>query len=369
MKKIIQAFFCGVLFFALLAIPSFPVKAQFGGPVTVVADTSASGLLRTANSTKTLVQQTQQTLQQLKMVAQNERSFASQIAEYAKIAGRWLETVKHYTNEIFNLTRQFTSLRGMLGLAEQELGLKADDLKAAREIVDAVRGVLAVKEQFETLLQTRLVLVRNWEQRAKNGIFNPQADWQDLKDYLKNGLGRQQANDDLLLRLPEIDPEYARWNEELKRLRKREAELTIEKRSILQRMERERGLQQRPRTVVTDDLGNSQIDQTNRVSTSVQTVIALQNNLQAVEKQLFDVQTRIQELLNLMERRYAEAFWQMYEQWEKATAVGDATEGWQQFGAVKIEKLGEMVDFNGEPVREIEDQRLENEIVGGSSQP
>lgn len=336
-NEILKAFLIGFLLFCL----SVPLHAQFA--------------VIEVNSTNQLIQQTQQTFQQMQMVQTQNISLGKQIAEYARLSQNWLQEVQHYTDEIFQMARQFTTLRGVLGIAEKQLGIDQDKLQAAAEFIDGIRAMLAVKEQFETLLQTRIEMVRNWESRAKSGIFNPQADWQDLKNYLKTGLGRTTADEDALLgKISQIDPEFARWQDELDRLRKKETELVLERDQIKEDLERERQLAQRPRIVSTDDLGNSSVDQRERVTSSTERIYQLNNALQAKEQQLQEVRIRIQELLDKINTRYSELFWQMYEQWEKSANVQESGQGWTNFGNIKIEKLGEIVDSNGAAVPDVE---------------
>ena len=344
-----------VLLIGLLVGLCQPLAAQFGGPVTVIADTSVPALTTASSSTAiaantagALAQATAQTATQTDIAATGHTSLAGQVAHYAEVASRWLTTVEHYSTTVFNYVRQFTSLRGILTFAGKQLGLKDDDLKAIREVMAAYDGVMNLKRQFENLLQTRLALIRNWEARAKNGIFNPEQDWQDLKDYLRATVGRNQVNDDLLLHLSEKDPEYARWQEDLKRLRKRETELLAERKALLEAIEREKNLSGEARPVTTDENGGS-ISPTGRVSSSAPTVIALQANLQAVEQQLIALQAQLRDLLDKMGKRYTEAFWQMYSQWERASAVGDTSQGWERFGDLKLTELGNLVDYAGPP--------------------
>lgn len=344
-RKILNGFSIGLLLF-LLAVPLKSIQAQWA----VVE----------VNSTQQLIQQTQQTFHQMSLVQTQNLSLGKQIAEYARLTSNWLQTVQHYTDTIFQMARQFTSLNGILGLAEKQLGLDQDKLKAAAELVDGIRAIWAVKSQFENLLQTRIAMVKSWESRAKNGIFSPQADWQDLKLYLKTGLGRTTANEDALLgKMTNIDPEFARWQDECDRLRKKETELSLEIKNIKDQLQRERELEQNPRQVQSDDLGNASVDQRDRVTTATDRIYHLTSSLNDKEGQLQEIQIRIQDLLDKMNKRYSELFWQMYEQWEKGANVQQTGQAWENFGNIKIEKLGEIIDSTGEPIPEVDFDRTE----------
>ena len=291
-------------------------------------------------------QATAQTATQTDIAATQHTSLANQLTHYAEVAQRWIATAEHYSTAVFNYVRQFTSMRGILTFAEKELGLKDDDLKAIREVMQAYSAIQTLKQQFENLLQTRLALIRNWEARAKSGIFNPRQDLADLTDYLRTTVGRNQLNDDLAQSLGDKDPEYQRWVEALQRLRKRETELLAERKAILEAIERENNLSGEARPVTTDDNGGS-ASPTGRVSSSAPTVIALQGNLQAVEQQLIEIQAQIRELVDKMGKRYEQAFWQQYAQLERAAAVGDTSNGWERFGDIKLATLGQLVDHQG----------------------
>lgn len=330
-RKILNGFCTGLLLF-LLTIPNY-----------------AQWAVVEVNSTKQLIQQTSQLAQQMKLVATQDLSLAKQIAEYARLSQNWLQTVQHYTDSIFQMARQFTSLNGILGVAEKQLGIDQDKLRGAAEMIDGLMAIWQVKNQFQNLLETRIAMVHAWESRAKNGIFSPQADWNDLKVYLKTGLGRNSANEDALLgKMSKIDPEFGRWQDEVGRLRKNETSLNLEIKNLQDQLDRERKLAQRPREIASDNLGNVSVDQNNRVTSATDRIYHLSRELTEKEGQLQQVQFRIQELLDKMNKRYSELFWQMYEQWEQGTNVQKTGQAWEKFGDIKIEKLGEIIDSTGQ---------------------
>ena len=110
--------------------------------------------------------------------------YALQIERQIEEANRWLERVKQYSEEINKLAEQLSTMKGVLGQAEK-LVLHNDNLtRTMAQIGQTVRDVFALKRAIETMVITRLRMIKSIKTRLMNGIFDPEADLSDFEDYL-----------------------------------------------------------------------------------------------------------------------------------------------------------------------------------------
>ncbi len=120
--------------------------------------------------------------------------YSLQIERQIEEANRWLERVRQYSEEINKLAEQLSTMRGVLGQAEK-LVLHNDNLtRTMAQIGQTVRDVFALKRAIETMVISRLNMIKSIKTRLMNGIFDPQADLRDFEDYLRNSIGRQEQD-------------------------------------------------------------------------------------------------------------------------------------------------------------------------------
>ncbi|HYX29499.1 MAG TPA: hypothetical protein VE863_13115 [Pyrinomonadaceae bacterium] len=120
--------------------------------------------------------------------------YSLQIERQIEEANRWLERVKHYSDEINKLAEQLSTMKGVLGQAEK-LVLHNDNLtRTMAEIGQTVRDVFALKRAIETMVISRLNMIKSIKTRLMSGIFDPEADLRDFEDYLRNSIGRQEQD-------------------------------------------------------------------------------------------------------------------------------------------------------------------------------
>lgn len=322
-----------------------PVNAQWA--VHVVGDTSPTAI-------KGLIQQTKQTIAQIKLVGTQDISLARQTVEYVKHALRWIETVNHYTNVIIQDVKRFTTLKGIMGSIEKSLGLDEDTLQALADIGQAIRGIYAVKNQFEALVRTRLRMVEALVYRAKNGIFDPAADLRDLEEYLRDSIGRSAQNVIATReRLARFDNELERWTFELGRARAREATISKELDDIKKLLEAELEKSKKPRDAGANEDGSRVILRTDgeRVSVSADAINNLTVRRNQLEQALFEVQTEINKLIEKITERYKQ-YHQVFDE-SKITAQNwtKAQEGWEKFMELKDKALDKTIDNYGREQR------------------
>ncbi len=338
-SEYVKSIVCALLLAVLITGSTLPVQAQFA--VIDAANVSVS--------TKQLAKQIQDGVVHLKNLSTNEIGLAKTITEYAQQAERWIRTVQQYTNEIFQMARQFTSMKGVLGIAMQGVGLQSDDLKAMKEWATALYAVINVKRQFDSLWESRMTLFRAWWSRAKNGVFNPQQDWIELQRYFLDSIGKRSYEYELELeKLRQLDHEFELWRQELEKLRKEEADLANQKKEIHAKIADETTLLDSMRAVTVDDnTGTGQIDVTyNRQTVSQGRVTMLTTQLSQVEDSLRDVQSKIQDLINKMNNRYTYYFLTYGKSIEGSDKVFTDLQGWENFGGLRLGELNRLIDFN-----------------------
>src|SRR5437016_10373081 len=150
--------------------------------------------------------------------------YSLQIERQIEEANRWLERVKHYSDEINKLAEQLSTMKGVLGQAEK-LVLHNDNLtRTMAQIGQTVRDVFALKRAIETMVISRLNMIKSMKTRLMSGIFDPQADLRDFEDYLRNSIGRRgQDKIPPMNRIPRFDPPRAGQYNDLKTAKARQA--------------------------------------------------------------------------------------------------------------------------------------------------
>lgn len=329
------------LLFGLIILQPTTVSAQVA--VAVAQDNSITSI-------KKLIEATKQTIAQAKLVNTQDLSLAKQIAEYAKVAERWLKQVEFYTQQLAGDIRRFTTLKGILGFAEKQLGLDEDTLKALADIGEAIRGIFAIKNQFEALVRTRLSMLASIEYRARNGIFDPAADLQDLEDYLRNTIGRSAQNVIATReRLAQFDNELERWTYDLGRLRAKRATVELELKDIQAKLKAEAEKSTRPRSVGQNEDGSPQVMRPDgtRVSASAQAINNLTLRKDQLEAQLVLIDAEIAKLVEKITARYKE-YHQVFDV-SKITAEKwrEAMDAYDKFAELKDKTLDKTIDNYG----------------------
>lgn len=313
-------------------------------PVEVVNDSSWTSI-------KGLIESTKQTIEQTRIVATGEMSRIEQLAEHAKNAKRWMETVEHYSKVITEDIRRFTSLKGILEVAEERLGLDDDTLKALADIGQTIRACFALKAQFESLIHTRLKMIENLYQRAKNGIFNPAQDLEDLDEYLRSGIGR---NAERIIRsrqrLAELDNELETWIFDLQQARAELASKQAELTEIKKKLEEEGTLSKGIRARRVNETGEREGPRLKRrENQSAEAINSLLVNKNLVEGQINDLNKRIADLLEKINKRYQIYHMKFDEAKAKVSDFREAVLGWEKMIESKQKAIMEMVNPHDAP--------------------
>src|SRR5678810_965469 len=120
--------------------------------------------------------------------------YSLQIERQLEEANRWLERVKQYSEEINKLAEQLSTMKGVLGQAEKLVLHNNNLTRTMAQIGQTVRDVFALKRAIESMVVSRLSMIKSIKTRLMSGIFDPEADLRDFEDYLRNSIGRSSQN-------------------------------------------------------------------------------------------------------------------------------------------------------------------------------
>jgi predicted nucleic acid-binding Zn-ribbon protein len=149
-------------------------------------------------------------------------AYAQHLAEYLKEAERWIERVNQFTQEYQKLVEQLTTMKGVLSKAEELVGMNRQTIATLASIGRTVRGVFQLKNMIESMVRVKIRALKRIKDRLNNGLFDPDQDWQDFEEYLRDSIGRSAqdtvANSE---RLAAMDNEYDRLRTDLQIARER----------------------------------------------------------------------------------------------------------------------------------------------------
>jgi hypothetical protein len=130
-----------------------------------------------------------------------------------------IEDTLRYIKIFDNAVKQYSSLKGVLGRAEELVTDRFVSKETMRDIGGTIRASFKLKDQIQAIISTRLTMLKSMDDRLRNGIFDPEADLRDLEDYLRTSIGRS-SEDSLanLARLERMDNTLERMRYELKKL-------------------------------------------------------------------------------------------------------------------------------------------------------
>ncbi len=166
--------------------------------------------------------------------------YALQIERQIEEANRWLERVKQYTDEINKLVEQITTMKGVLTQAEKLVLHNANLTRTMAQIGQTVRDVFALKRAMETMVISRLNMIKSIKSRLASGIFDPEADLRDFEDYLRNSIGRT-AQDKIatMNRIAMFDATLARLYHDLQTAEARQAGAALQMKHAKEKLEAE----------------------------------------------------------------------------------------------------------------------------------
>lgn len=116
--------------------------------------------------------------------------YALQVQKKLEEANRWFETVKHYATMVDKTIQQLSTMQGVLRTVDEQLARNVRLVRLISSVGQIVRGSYLLERQLENMVRYRISMLKSIDNRLRAGIFNPEADLNDLENYLKYTLGR-----------------------------------------------------------------------------------------------------------------------------------------------------------------------------------
>jgi chromosome segregation ATPase len=255
--------------------------------------------------------------------------YSLQIERQIEEANRWLERVQHYSDEINKLAEQLSTMKGVLGQAEK-LVLHNDNLtRTMAQIGQTVRDVFQLKRAIETMVISRLNMIKSMKTRLMSGIFDPEADLRDFEDYLRNSIGRQEQDKIATMnRIAMFDATLARLYHDLQTAQARQAGAAQELKQAKDKLDAE--------------LAKPQTEQCAHCISDLKLEIA------SCEKMIADLDAQITNLSTQIEDRVKLYNLTMEERVRIANRVRATDEAWNNLNIVK-DSIFEAIQQGGVP--------------------
>lgn len=255
--------------------------------------------------------------------------YSLQIERQIEEANRWLERVKQYSEEINKLAEQLSTMKGVLGQAEKLVLHNNNLTRTMAQLGKTVRDVFALKRAMETMVITRLRMIRSIKTRVTNGIFDPQADLNDFEDYLRNSIGRtSQDKIATMNRIAMFDATLARLYHDLQTAQARQAGAAQQMKQARDKLEAE--------------LAKPPAEQCASCISDLKLEIA------ACEKMIADLDTQITNLSTQIEDRVKLYNLTMEERVRIANRVRATDEAWNSLNIVK-DSIFQAIENGGMP--------------------
>jgi len=242
--------------------------------------------------------------------------YSLQIERQIEEANRWLERVKQYSEEINKLAEQLSTMKGVLGQAEKLVLHNANLTRTMAQLGQTVRDVFALKRAIETMVISRLSMIKSIKTRLMSGIFDPQADMRDFEDYLRNSIGRtSQDKIATMNRIAMFDATLARLYHDLQTAQARQAGAAQQMKQAKDKLDAE--------------LAKPQVEQCASCISDLKLEIA------SCEKMIVDLDTQITNLSTQIEDRVKLYNLTMEERVRIANRVRATDEAWDNLNIVK----------------------------------
>jgi cell division protein FtsL len=208
-------------------------------------------------------------------------NYALQLEKKIAEVNRWIQTYQHYVNMFDKTVQQLTTMQGVLKTVDEHLLQNVRVVRLVSSVGQIIRGSYLLKRQLEGLITYRIAMLRNIDDRLRNGIFNPEADLNDLENYLKYTIGRSsQETVAKLDRLARNDSQLESWCVRRQQVQEDTAAAQKTLKEAIDQLEAERG--------------KPSPDQAN-IAHLNDVIIQQQNFIAALEKEHADLQDKITE--------------------------------------------------------------------------
>ena len=190
---------------------------------------------------------------------------------------------------------------------------------------------ISLKRAIETMVITRLRMIKSIKTRLMNGIFDPEADLNDFEDYLRNSIGRTSQNKIATMnRIAMFDATLARLYHDLQTAQARQAGAAVQLKQAKDKLDAE--------------LAKAQAEQCASCISDLKLEIA------SCEKMIADLDTQITNLSTQIEDRVKLYNLTMEERVRIANRVKATDEAWDKLNIVK-DDIFAAIERGGMPPR------------------
>jgi peptidoglycan hydrolase CwlO-like protein len=255
--------------------------------------------------------------------------YSLQIERQIEEANRWLERVKQYSEQINKLAQQLSTMKGILGEAEKLVLHNNNLTRTMAQIGKTVQDVFALKRAIESMVISRLSMIKSIKTRLMSGLFDPEADLRDFEDYLRNSIGRQSQDKIATMnRIAIFDATLARLYHDLQTAQARQAATAQQMKLAREKLDTE--------------LAKPQVDQCPNCISDLKVEIA------SCEEMIVDLDAQITSLSTQIEERVKLYNLTMEERVRIANRVKATDEAWSSLNIVK-DSIFEAIQRGGVP--------------------
>jgi chromosome segregation ATPase len=230
-----------------------------------------------------------------------------------------IEDARRHVQTFDNAVKQYTTLRGVLSKTEELVTDRFISKETMKEIGITVRASLKLKDHAQSIINTRLTMLKSIDDRLRNGIFDPEADLRDFEDYLRTSIGRSsQESLATLARLEKMDNTLERMRYDLKKLQAALAQAHIDKKGFEFKLD-----------------AISKLSAKEREGESTKSVIESIGNCEAL---ITDLNHQIEELQTKIYERAKKYHVLMDERMKFGEQVGATNDAWTKFSK-KVEEI------------------------------
>lgn len=250
-------------------------------------------------------------------VVHDPTNYALQTAWKLEEANRWVETITHYARVVEYQIKQWLTLKDVLTNAERLVSHNVAWATTMVGIGRSIRAVYALKASLQNLVRLRIVALRNIYQRLERGIFDPEADLEDLDEYLRSGIGREAA-----ARVAKLE-RLASFDNTLQTLYERWQRACATRAGLEKQYEK----------------AKERLTQLERDGTCPACISDTKAEINSIEEQLIEIKRLIDEIWTELTARAARYHVRINEQQDFAKEVAKMDEAWDKFLEIKQEGL------------------------------
>jgi chromosome segregation ATPase len=155
--------------------------------------------------------------------------YTLQVKKWIEETAHWVETVDQHTQVYVTLLEQLTTLKGVLKTVDTQLFKNQEIALLANDIGQILNDSNKLRRRLDGMVRYQIRTLKSIDDRLEQGIFDPDADMQDLQNYLLYTMGRDARQTvDQMKRLASADAQLAAWMDKLSKLRIEYATLNTE---------------------------------------------------------------------------------------------------------------------------------------------